>query len=854
MNDVPSHKKSRPETSERHLRLIDQIVGAKRLPVETISSRILIEEGKEQDPQPKAISDYEIADRLGEGGMGVVFDAKQNSLERNIALKVYRQSRGSHEETTKNMQQFAKEAYITAQLDHPNVVPVYALAKDERGNLFFTMKKVEGVEWKALLYPDRRPDSADQAGIKARAAAMTWRDHIDVLLKVMDAVGFAHSKAILHRDLKPTNVMIGEFGEVYVMDWGLAMHFDERNEYRDEPEGAKLQLAGTPRYMAPEMARCELKALCAATDIYLLGAVLFEICTGRPPHKGKKLKSILIDAINGRIEDPKDEESPVHMTPEMRRIIQKAMAPEMADRHASVVELRADLVAYLAHSGSIQLAHDTDKALDDLQRALLVDPAGDQAIIRSVSHEEAALYYGRLSECVANYRQALERWEANGAARQGLYSTLSLQVMLAASQKDLVLAEAQVKGLDSVSGLGMPASFHDTVHERARSLRLLISHKRRRMEAESRRAKRIRLLSWVLALSTLLGLAYIWKLQEERRLAAIETQHQMFEAAVIGRGEMIEQFLLDIERITAQYQEEASWLIKAPLAVLPHRTKTPAGRDGFYYDEDYYDPSTAPPDLVSLPSYTGQMSKAEATVVRAPWVQGPKRITADQDAARFARLAYRFSQVHATRGDDLKWSLAGSRSGLLIGFPGSGRYRNNPRYDPTKRPWFTVAIDAIDDKPRWGEPYVDASTQAVLISCMTRVIGADGESVGVVGVEVTLETVQQILLDFSRAAGRNARSLLIRSFEVRDAKNQGKPRHEFRVVIDTEAAVKGEDWEQKLAMPRIDDLDQGIVEYFNQVQLDAHTARKYRASNGRLFAHALLDEHDWVLLVTADRE
>ena len=181
---------------------------------------------------------------------------------------------------------------------------------------------------------------------------MTWKDHLDVLLKVCDAVAYAHSKAILHRDLKPDNIMLGDYGEAYVMDWGLAMYFDERNEYKRFP-GLKPQLAGTPSYIAPEMVRGKMTRLCPATDIYLLGGILYEILTGRPPHDGDSVMDVLKKAAEGVVPPPEEvSDSPV-ITPALSRIAMKALAPRIPDRYASVADFQEDIRDCLANSESM---------------------------------------------------------------------------------------------------------------------------------------------------------------------------------------------------------------------------------------------------------------------------------------------------------------------------------------------------------------------------------------------------------------------------------------------------------------------------------------------------------------------
>ena len=569
--------------SREQLALIDQIVGAKRLPVETISARVVVGSSDQVEEVSLDVPEYEIDGMLGEGGMGSVFDVHQTSLDRNVALKLFKGAEANNRDEREGLRSFAKEAYVTAQLDHPAVVPIYALAKDVEGRLFFTMKKVEGVSWRYLLHPNKVKEDAVRAVVEARAAAMDWRDHVDILLRVMDAVAFAHNKKLLHRDIKPDNVMVGEFGEVYLMDWGLALYFDERNEFR----GSKvLQLAGTPRYMAPEMARGELGDLDASADVYLLGATLYEIVTGQVPRKGKKMRPMLMDVMKGVVEDPADAEAPKHVTPEMRRIILKAQAPERGDRFPTVAAFKRELTSYLGHVDSITITTETQALLEDYESDLL-DKSSGSTVVREVSREAAAGWYGKLSECVGRFERAIEQWPGNDAARVGLLNALATHTRLAIAQRDLTLGQAQLARLDAVAGDDPVLA----IKAKSRKAKLMerIAEVRAELALRARRARRLRAVSWVLGMVAVAGLAFGGYMLERRRAMAAENQLHMLQAAVTARAGMIEQFIIDVERIAGQYRLEAASLMGVGLAELPRRPVTPAGRDGYFYDQDYYD-------------------------------------------------------------------------------------------------------------------------------------------------------------------------------------------------------------------------------------------------------------------------
>ena len=180
--------------------------GAEPLPLPTVPLSM-------PDDQAAARSvQIEILDVIGEGGMGTIYRARQKSLDREVALKRIKPDLEMRQDV---VDMFLGEAHATGALDHPNIVPVHELGRDENGRAFYSMKLVRGTPWDKLLHPE-----TDEQ--RARAGSMSVRDHLDILLKVSDAIGFAHSRGVIHRDLKPENVMVGEFGEVLVMDWGLA--------------------------------------------------------------------------------------------------------------------------------------------------------------------------------------------------------------------------------------------------------------------------------------------------------------------------------------------------------------------------------------------------------------------------------------------------------------------------------------------------------------------------------------------------------------------------------------------------------------------------------------------------------
>ena len=283
---------------------------------------------------------------LGVGGMGEVRAAQDLRLRRDVALKVLLR------DAPAARARFEAEAQVTAQLDHPNIVPVYDLGADADGRPFLAMKRVRGRSLAALLAD---PEPLDRTA------------RLEIFLKVCDAVAFAHARGVLHRDIKCENVMVGAFGEVLLMDWGLARPFGAASPPApDESVAVPLhvdrfevdalrtregQVAGTPAYMAPEQASGRLGELGPRTDVYSLGAVLYVLVTGRPPFEGPADR-VLADVRAGRFVPPS---AAARVPRELDAVVLKAMALRPADRYPSVQALQEDVAAFLARRPLVHL-------------------------------------------------------------------------------------------------------------------------------------------------------------------------------------------------------------------------------------------------------------------------------------------------------------------------------------------------------------------------------------------------------------------------------------------------------------------------------------------------------------------
>jgi serine/threonine-protein kinase len=331
---------------------------------------------------------------LGEGGMGRVLVARQRSLAREVAIKLPRP-----DVAPAVGQALLAEARIMGHLEHPAIVPVHALGRAADGTPVIVMKRIDGLPWSALIaQPDHVAWEKLSTFSRDRRTA-----HVEILVAVCNAVHFAHARGVVHRDLKPENVMVGEFGEIYLTDWGIALPLDGVPAH--EPES--FTLVGTPAFMAPEMVAGDPRRIDARTDVYLLGAILHEILTGGPRNPGRTLQQAIASAFA-----PQPVAYDVGVPEELAAIANKATAARREDRYPDAKALQRDLVAYLHHRGSIALSEAATRSLASLRELLAIAPAERSAEVRA-SVERLA------TEARFGFLQALRAWPENRAALDG---------------------------------------------------------------------------------------------------------------------------------------------------------------------------------------------------------------------------------------------------------------------------------------------------------------------------------------------------------------------------------------------------------------------------------------------------
>ncbi len=380
-------------------------------------------------------ADYELLKQIGQGGMGVVYSARQANFNRMVAVKMLRP-----DSTGKNKRnEFVAEAVTTGDLDHPNIVPVYDLGTNEEGSLFYAMKCVQGTPWDKAL------------------SGKSLTENLEIFLKMADAIAFAHANGVVHRDLKPENIMLGSFGEVLVMDWGLAVRFQVEPNGRIRSTGTSM--GGTPAYMAPELVLGPMERIGPAADIYLLGAILYEIVAGKPPHNGSTPMECLYAAAANQIQ-------PTDATGELVDIAMKAMQTEPKHRYKSVLALQKAVRQYQSHSESIALLENARKQL------ALAEKSGD---------------YQDYSRALFGCEEAHLLWAGNQSAKDEISRVQLAYAAAARGREDFDLA----------------ASLLDpNIAEHAELLRDVMAAKRER-EAKVRRLRNAKRLALAMGVTVL---------------------------------------------------------------------------------------------------------------------------------------------------------------------------------------------------------------------------------------------------------------------------------------------------------------------------------------------------------------
>jgi serine/threonine protein kinase/Leucine-rich repeat (LRR) protein len=385
---------------------------------------------------------YEAGQAIAEGGMGEVRTVHDLRLERVVAMKRMLPGIGA---SADGIRRFVQEARVLGRLEHPNIVPIHELGLDDQGEAFYTMKFVKGATLQFVL-------DGIKGGDPDTIARYPLAELLTIFRKLCDAVAFAHSRGILHRDLKPANIMLGDFGEVLVMDWGLAKILNE-----PAPNAATVAevapaaaaptddanrtmagtIVGTPSFMAPEQAEGRVDQLDARTDIFALGGILYSLLTLRAPVSGQSMDEVLQKIRSGYIAPPVFFNQSPNMEPDgtvlgvpivlahcpggkvsesLSAVAMKALAVKPEDRYQTVADLQKEIEAY--HGGFATTAEEAGfwKQMDLLVRrrrteftlvaaavVLLLAVAGGFMVKVLASEKRARLALARLQATAPSY-------------------------------------------------------------------------------------------------------------------------------------------------------------------------------------------------------------------------------------------------------------------------------------------------------------------------------------------------------------------------------------------------------------------------------------------------------------------
>jgi len=400
--------------------------------------------GADEAPLSTTLPGYDLGARLGMGGMGEVVVGFDRSIGREIAIKRIRQGVGS----SQAVERFLREARIQARLEHPAIVPVYALGHDRGGNPYFTMKRLDGTTLQDQL---RTP------------TARSLHELLRTVIDACRAIQLAHARGVVHRDIKPANIMVGSFGEVYVLDWGIARIVDDREVVARGGDVSTLDgmteagaMVGTPGYMAPEQV-LGATDVGPPADVYAIGAILYEVLAGVPLHPPGR--AALHTTVAGVTESPCQRAPDRPIPPELDALCLAALATEPTARPAIEQvadgiqryldgdrdhERRRELAAgELATARAALAAPDPDRAtaIRAAGRALALDPKSHDAatLISSLMLQPPAQPPPSLAAVLAESDARVQRRQARAATLALCAVLVFLGAVALEGARDLVL-------------------------------------------------------------------------------------------------------------------------------------------------------------------------------------------------------------------------------------------------------------------------------------------------------------------------------------------------------------------------------------------------------------------------------
>lgn len=369
-------------------------------------------------------TDFELEYKIGQGGLGQVDAAKQLCFDRRVAIKRVRSDRGN----VFAEEQLKREAQLMGELEHPAIPPVHLVGVDGSEQIALVMKFIQGNSWLEILNRDGKK-------LKEGQLPQWYIDkHLNYFLRIGEALEFAHKKSIIHRDIKPDNVVIGDYGEVYLIDWGIACKLDDERVFHGS------SYAGTPCYASPEMVTNN-PVWDVRSDVYLMGATLYQIICGKPPHVGTNAFDVF-----EKITNEPSPQLPDSCPSALRSICSCAMSKDPDERYTSVHAMLEDLRHYLTQG---ELSELYSKATEDLQAIRELAAAEDE-------------FSDELEVIGARCRYRLEeisyRWPDNPKVKVQLGECLKILIDDAVSRKRLAVARTLLRQYAELLEESMPSA------------------------------------------------------------------------------------------------------------------------------------------------------------------------------------------------------------------------------------------------------------------------------------------------------------------------------------------------------------------------------------------------------------
>ena len=641
-------------------------------------------------------TEFELESEVGAGGMGRVFRAKQISLGREVAVKQLQPTEDLPDAT----EAFESEACITAVLEHPNIVPVYDMGMDQAEQIFYSMKLIDGTPWDDLL-AKRRPGTAEAGPDEAH----DLRGHIEILIEAANAVAYAHSRGIIHRDIKPQNVMVGEYGEVLLVDWGLAcaLHPDPARPSRILDINQVLITCGTPVYMPPEISTGQREWVGPWTDVYMLGAVLFEVLYGLPPHEEATALEALKIASRNEWSYPdtiSPDIEPYHDV--LRPILDRALSTHPHARQADGKAFADEVRAALRHLDSAELASEAVQDFREVE-AIQAQLQQERQSGKVARHTDQQQTYRTLGRVVAVLEQALHSWPDNAMARHYIVEAHLLHAFCALSNEEISVVRQQLDLLGHLPSGVVPTPEQST---RAASLKQRLD---KALALRGKKRRRIRLLqvsALALAVIVLVGsLAATVLIRSARDRARLERNHLsqlLIGTAADGLEAELEGLL---QPVRGSLLGAADW------------------------------------------AHAGRLDTDDPEVLTSfflPLIDGYEVISS---VLRADTLGHEYMLLRTEGG----WRVRVSRPGeaaLFQELSPDGRvqrtWTETIDYDPRKRPWFQAA-SASPETVVWTDPYTFFTTRQPGMTAARTAKAPDGRSF-VIGVDMLLTDLSEFTM------------------------------------------------------------------------------------------------------------